>query len=81
MAHTHAAYSFGYLNERFSYPDKYLAKEGYGLDIYVATPRGKIKKYSHQTDETIVIYGETWHDRQTKEFFGLIEHSCDKCAN
>lgn len=52
--HSHGKYVDGYKNDDFSSADKGLADRN-GIDAYVTTPDGSLKKYDHETKQTSTI--------------------------
>ena len=55
--HTHAAYDPAYANDIFSPVDKKFAKRK-GVPIYVATPRGTLRKYDPSNGTDIVLFDD-----------------------
>lgn len=62
--HTHAAYASGFDNDDFSsgkYADTWWA-DLFCMTIYMANPRGEVKKYDPRTKQTMVIANDIYFD-------------------
>ena len=73
-AHTHAAY-VRKTDENFSKDDKDIGKD-LRLNMYLVTPKGRIKKYNYKTGKVTTWEYRTHHDRKA---FGST-HICFKCS-
>lgn len=62
IGHTHGAYEKGYDNDNFSPQDKEVSRSR-GLQIYVATPLGYLKKYNPKKDKVTVVYKKLPYDK------------------